>query len=167
MRANTHTHIHYTHTHVHTHTHITVQDVHARFRTEAHGDVVARFNERFLLSLASCPACLVLDDELNVLPISHHARDIVPAAAEEGEDEDAAAGCVPTCVWMCVNVSVCVQVSVCVACVRVYVYVYVCEFMALQAPVLVEVFVSCFSTCLSAVVTCKIVSVPVLCCACP
>ena len=44
-------------------------DVHARFRTEAHQDVVGRFNERFLLSLASCTNCLVLDDELNVLPI--------------------------------------------------------------------------------------------------
>lgn len=45
-------------------------DVHARYRTEAHDDVVARFNERFLLSLASNPNCLVIDDELNVLPIS-------------------------------------------------------------------------------------------------
>lgn len=31
---------------------------------------MARFNERFILSLGSCPDCLVLDDELNVLPIS-------------------------------------------------------------------------------------------------
>ncbi|KAI0108958.1 N-acetyltransferase-like protein [Nemania sp. FL0031] len=44
--------------------------VHSRFRTEAHQDVVARFNERFLLSLGSCQNCLVIDDELNVLPIS-------------------------------------------------------------------------------------------------
>ncbi|KNC70519.1 hypothetical protein SARC_16950, partial [Sphaeroforma arctica JP610] len=29
-------------------------DVHSRFRTEAHQDVVARFNERFLLSLGDC-----------------------------------------------------------------------------------------------------------------
>ncbi|KAK7994317.1 hypothetical protein PG991_015905 [Apiospora marii] len=40
------------------------------YRTEAHQDVVARFNERFLLSLGSCESCLVIDDELNVLPIS-------------------------------------------------------------------------------------------------
>ena len=53
-------------------------DVHARFRTEAHQDVVGRFNERFILSLASCTNCLVLDDELNVLPISKHAKNIVP-----------------------------------------------------------------------------------------
>ncbi|KAF4125197.1 N-acetyltransferase 10 [Geosmithia morbida] len=45
-------------------------DVHSRYRTEAHSDVVARFNERFLLSLGSCDSCLVIDDELNVLPIS-------------------------------------------------------------------------------------------------
>ena len=45
-------------------------DIHSRYRTEAHGDVTARFNERFLLSLGSCDSCLVVDDELNVLPIS-------------------------------------------------------------------------------------------------
>ncbi|ODV59343.1 ribosome biosynthesis protein KRE33 [Ascoidea rubescens DSM 1968] len=45
-------------------------DVHSRYRTEAHNDVVARFNERFILSLGSCDSCLVLDDQLNVLPIS-------------------------------------------------------------------------------------------------
>ncbi|KMR04795.1 n-acetyltransferase 10 [Lasius niger] len=47
-------------------------DVHQRFRTEAHKDVICRFNERFLLSLASCTRCLVVDDQLNVLPISSH-----------------------------------------------------------------------------------------------
>jgi N-acetyltransferase 10 len=45
-------------------------DVHSRYRTEAHDDVVARFNERFILSMGSCESCLVVDDELNVLPIS-------------------------------------------------------------------------------------------------
>jgi N-acetyltransferase 10 len=45
-------------------------DVHSRYRTEAHDDVTARFNERFILSLGSCESCLVIDDELNVLPIS-------------------------------------------------------------------------------------------------
>lgn len=45
-------------------------DIHARYRTEAHDDVTARFNERFVLSLGSCDACLFVDDELNVLPIS-------------------------------------------------------------------------------------------------
>eukprot|EP00171_Calliarthron_tuberculosum_P018108 IDg18108t1 len=54
-------------------------DAHARLRTEAHNKVVGRFNERFLLSLADCPAALVADDELNVLPVSSHA-----AAAASG-----------------------------------------------------------------------------------
>jgi N-acetyltransferase 10 len=45
-------------------------DVHARYRTEAYDDVVSRFNERFILSLGDCKSCLVIDDELNVLPIS-------------------------------------------------------------------------------------------------
>ncbi|EIN12992.1 DUF699-domain-containing protein [Punctularia strigosozonata HHB-11173 SS5] len=45
-------------------------DVHSRYRTSAHDTVVARFNERFILSLGSCDDCLFLDDELNVLPIS-------------------------------------------------------------------------------------------------
>lgn len=45
-------------------------DVHARYRTEAHTDVVCRFNERFLLSLAQNPRCIVIDDRWNILPIS-------------------------------------------------------------------------------------------------
>lgn len=45
-------------------------DVHARYRTESHYDTVARFNERFILSLGSCENCLVIDDELNILPLS-------------------------------------------------------------------------------------------------
>ena len=55
--------------------------MHDRYRTEAHQDVVARFNERFLLSLAHCENCLVLDDELNVLTISDANRAIEPIPA--------------------------------------------------------------------------------------
>ncbi|KAH0516674.1 N-acetyltransferase 10 [Microtus ochrogaster] len=51
-------------------------DVHSRYRTEAHQDVVGRFNERFILSLASCKKCLVIDDQLNILPISSHMASI-------------------------------------------------------------------------------------------
>uniref|UniRef100_A0A8D3DRI4 RNA cytidine acetyltransferase n=1 Tax=Scophthalmus maximus TaxID=52904 RepID=A0A8D3DRI4_SCOMX len=47
-------------------------DVHSRYRTEAHQDVVGRFNERFILSLASCKNCVAIDDQLNILPISSH-----------------------------------------------------------------------------------------------
>ncbi|PWY87006.1 putative nucleolar ATPase Kre33 [Aspergillus heteromorphus CBS 117.55] len=55
-------------------------DIHSRYRTEAHDDVVARFNERFILSLGSCDSCLVVDDELNVLPISggKHVKPLPP-----------------------------------------------------------------------------------------
>ena len=68
-------------------------DAHARFRTEAHANVQPRFNERFILSLASCAECLVLDDELNVLPISTHCRSIKPVAdPNAAADEDDAGG---------------------------------------------------------------------------
>lgn len=60
-------------------------DVHSRYRTEAHNDVVARFNERFLLSLADCKNCLVVDDQLNVLPISgaRHVKRLPPKDEDE------------------------------------------------------------------------------------
>jgi N-acetyltransferase 10 len=45
-------------------------DTHSRYRTEAHQDVVPRFNERFILSLGSCAAAIVMDDKFNILPIS-------------------------------------------------------------------------------------------------
>jgi N-acetyltransferase 10 len=45
-------------------------DCHKRYSTDAHKIVKPRFNERFLLSLADCDNCLVIDDELNILPIT-------------------------------------------------------------------------------------------------
>lgn len=65
-------------------------DVHARYRTEAHGDVVARFNERFILSLGSCESCLVIDDEMNVLPISG-GKSVVEKKMLEDDDAKTAA----------------------------------------------------------------------------
>ncbi|KAF9530396.1 DUF699-domain-containing protein [Crepidotus variabilis] len=62
-------------------------DVHGRYRTSSHDSVVARFNERFILSLGSCPDCLVLDDELNVLPISK-GKDITPISEEPGKGKE-------------------------------------------------------------------------------
>jgi tRNA(Met) C34 N-acetyltransferase TmcA len=59
------------------------QDVHSRFRTESHADVTGRFNERFILSLTGCQSCVVMDDELNVLPISSHIRNIKPFVKPE------------------------------------------------------------------------------------
>ncbi|KAJ9132521.1 RNA cytidine acetyltransferase [Pleurostoma richardsiae] len=65
-------------------------DVHSRYRTEAHGDVVPRFNERFMLSLGSCETCLVIDDEFNVLPISG-GKDVKALSLDPEEDRKAAA----------------------------------------------------------------------------
>lgn len=48
-------------------------DVHSRYRTAGSGDVVPRFNERFILTLGKCDNCLVCDDELNILPLSHRS----------------------------------------------------------------------------------------------
>lgn len=61
-------------------------DIHSRYRTEAHDDVVARFNERFILSLGSCDSCLVVDDELNVLPISG-GKNVKPLPPPESTDD--------------------------------------------------------------------------------
>lgn len=52
-----------------------------RFKTEAHDTVVNRFNERFLLSLADNPRCLILDDNLTVLPISSKTAQVEPVDA--------------------------------------------------------------------------------------
>src|SRR5690606_23313402 len=58
-------------------------DVHARFKTEGAEDpVVGRFNERFILSLGETQNLLVLDDQLNILPISSHMNSITPLPAD-------------------------------------------------------------------------------------
>lgn len=45
-------------------------DAHQRYRTEAFNEIEPRFNERFILSLSKNMNCIVMDDELNILPIS-------------------------------------------------------------------------------------------------
>nr|GFA82929.1 RNA cytidine acetyltransferase 2-like [Tanacetum cinerariifolium] len=45
-----------------------------------------RFNERFLLSLASCGSCMVMDDELNLLPISSHMKSVTPAKVQKDSE---------------------------------------------------------------------------------
>ncbi|ORX58725.1 DUF699-domain-containing protein [Hesseltinella vesiculosa] len=64
-------------------------DVHSRYRTEAHHDVVGRFNERFILSLGASESCLVVDDELNVLPISKgkHVKPLPPVSGDDAKTE--------------------------------------------------------------------------------
>ncbi|KAJ8544107.1 hypothetical protein K7X08_028618 [Anisodus acutangulus] len=61
-------------------------DVHSRFRTESHSQATGRFNERFILSLASCETCIVMDDELNVLPISSHMKKITAVPVQEDSE---------------------------------------------------------------------------------
>lgn len=51
-------------------------DVHKRYRTEAHQNVTCRFNERLILSLADCERCLLVNDDLTVLPLSSKTADI-------------------------------------------------------------------------------------------
>lgn len=63
-------------------------DVHQRFRTEAHQNVVCRFNERFLLSLASCKRGLVVDDQLAILPLSSHNINVTPVDKVEKLSEN-------------------------------------------------------------------------------
>ncbi|CAH8440187.1 unnamed protein product [Schistosoma turkestanicum] len=64
-----------------------VMDVHSRYRTESQHTVVGRFNERFLLSLASNPRCLVLDDRWNVLPLSRKVlNSLTPLPADANEE---------------------------------------------------------------------------------
>jgi len=65
-------------------------DIHSRYRTEAHDDVIARFNERFILSLGSCESCLVIDDEMNVLPISGGKNVIEQKPSEDDESKSKA-----------------------------------------------------------------------------
>lgn len=61
-------------------------DAHHNLRTETHTDTEPRFNERLVLSLKDCPACLVLDDELNILPLSKHAQAVRPMEVDEDVD---------------------------------------------------------------------------------
>jgi len=61
-------------------------DAHNNYRTETHTDTEPRFNERFILSLKECAACLVVDDELNILPLSAHAKNLKPIEARDPAD---------------------------------------------------------------------------------
>ncbi|KAJ6221488.1 hypothetical protein RDWZM_000033 [Blomia tropicalis] len=71
--------------------HTMTMDVHTRYRTEAHQDVVARFNERFILSVAACASCVVVDDKLNILPISSHVAEIVEVPKSDSTKQTAEA----------------------------------------------------------------------------
>ena len=46
---------------------------------------VSRFNERFILSLASNKRCVVIDDNLNVLPLSSHVKHVAEVPPKSAE----------------------------------------------------------------------------------
>lgn len=60
-------------------------DVHKRYRTEAHQDIVCRFNERLILSWADCERCLLVNDDLTVLPLSSRTANIRPVDGSSSE----------------------------------------------------------------------------------
>lgn len=53
-------------------------DIHKRYRTDAHQDIKCRFTERLILSLADCKRCLLVDDNLSILPLSKKTASIDP-----------------------------------------------------------------------------------------
>lgn len=70
-------------------------DIHKRYRTDSHQDIKCRFNERLILSLADCDRCLMVNDNLTVLPLSQKTANVEaidisliakPANVEELED---------------------------------------------------------------------------------
>ncbi|KAH9915511.1 uncharacterized protein B0H18DRAFT_1124901 [Fomitopsis serialis] len=63
---------------------VCTQDVHAWYRMSVYNTVVVCFNEHSILSLGSCDDCLILNDELNVLPISR-GKDIKSIEEEHGK----------------------------------------------------------------------------------
>ncbi len=63
-------------------------DVHDRYRTDSSKDIEPRFNERFILSLSNCKNCIVMDDEMNILPISSHIKAIEPVKKDLNLEEE-------------------------------------------------------------------------------
>jgi len=62
-------------------------DMHKRYRSDESEAAPAlgfepRFNERFILSLGQCKSCIVMDDEMNILPISTATLSALSEAAE-------------------------------------------------------------------------------------
>lgn len=58
-------------------------DVHYRYRTEAHQNITCRFNERLILSLADCNRCLLVNDDLTVLPLSSKTASVQPVDVKD------------------------------------------------------------------------------------
>lgn len=69
-------------------------DFHSKLKSDAHKflkqDVEPRFNERLILSLTKCDHCLVVDDELNILPIAKNRA--IQGTLGDGSSSGTAAG---------------------------------------------------------------------------
>lgn len=63
-------------------------DVHARYRTESHQDVVSRFNERFILSLIDCKGSCIIDDRFNILPVCSNIMNVTPVPKVDTSELD-------------------------------------------------------------------------------
>jgi N-acetyltransferase 10 len=72
-------------------------DMHKKYRSEetiapqGGGGFEPRFNERFILSLGNCTNCIVMDDEMNILPISTATLASLEAPAESVATQDESA----------------------------------------------------------------------------
>ncbi|KAJ1615011.1 KRE33p like superfamily I ATPAse fused to an acetylase [Cryptosporidium canis] len=69
----------------------TVMDFHGKLKCNDDlfsGSIISRFIPRFILSLSSCNNCVVVDDELNVLPISSHILDMKASKKKETDSVD-------------------------------------------------------------------------------
>ena len=58
-------------------------DVHSKYTTNSLSHIEPRFNERLILSLGKSDAILVMDDKMNLLPISSHAVSIFPIESKD------------------------------------------------------------------------------------
>ncbi|EEA05591.1 putative ATPase family protein [Cryptosporidium muris RN66] len=59
----------------------TVMDFHERFIGNENlysGKIISRFIPRLIYSFSTCPNCIIIDDEMNILPISKHIMNIKP-----------------------------------------------------------------------------------------
>ncbi|KAH8582111.1 KRE33p like superfamily I ATPAse fused to an acetylase [Cryptosporidium sp. chipmunk genotype I] len=64
----------------------TAMDFHGKLKCNEDlysGSIISRFIPRFILSLSSCSNCVVVDDELNVLPISSHILEMKTSKKKE------------------------------------------------------------------------------------
>lgn len=72
-------------------------DMHKKYRTDENQATTApgvepRFNERFILSLGQCNNCIVMDDEMNILPLSTATLNSLADSKESSSVSEEVAG---------------------------------------------------------------------------